>query len=298
MAVNMEPGTTVGGRYRLLSVLGTGGMGTVFVAETTAGERVALKTLNPQFSESPEIRSRFEREAQATGFLNHPHVVSVGELGSTEDGTLYLVMELVTGESVARILVRGAIHPRRALILLRQTLLGLGHAHQHGLIHRDLKPDNLMVTSIGEPGREYDHVRILDFGLVKILADVAQMFGSETLTRTGAVFGTPEYMAPEQALGRRVDLRADLYALGVVLYEMLMGAPPFQSDDPIQLLRMQVSMPPPELPDTPWATPELRSILARSMAKDADARFSSASEMITAVDEAFLSLNHVANPAG
>lgn len=299
-AAESRIGQVLGGRYTLQSVLGIGGMGAVYAADDAeAGGQVAIKTLLPGLSESPEIRGRFEREADAAAFLHHPHLVEVHELGAADDGTLFLAMEHVAGESLADVIDAGPLHPRRALVIARQTLLGLDYAHQYGLVHRDLKPGNIMVSRRGDPGGERDHVKLLDFGVVKILADTANLFGWEKLTQTGVTFGTPTYMPPEQALGRPIDGRADLYSLGVVLFEMLTGRPPFSSEDSMKLLRMHISQPPPTLAsicgDAPWCTDEVQSLVDRALTKRRDDRHADARAMTAALASAFASIDHVPN---
>jgi serine/threonine-protein kinase len=218
------------------------------------------------------------------------------DLGVVDDGMLYLVMERVIGESVDALLHRGPIGVRRTLVLTAQVLDALAHAHGRGLIHRDLKPSNVMIATVGEPGSEREQVKLLDFGLVKLVGEAADEVGGESLTRTGVVFGTPEYMAPEQALGRAVDARTDLYALGVLLYEMLTGRTPFASRDPTELMRMHVSHAPPPLPDTPWHTPAIDDLVMRALRKRPDDRFSDAAAMKAALESAFVSIDHL--PAG
>ena len=286
------------GRYRLVELLGVGGMGSVYRAEELGtGRAAAVKTLLPELVDYPEIRRRFEREGETAGFLQHPNIVEVYEMGQSDDGRLYLAMELVRGESVADLLEEGPLHPRRALVIARQTLLGLGHAHQLGLVHRDLKPDNIMVERAGQPGREFDRIKLLDFGVVKLLSDAAGVFGWEKLTQTGVVCGTPRYMAPEQALGRAVDARADLYALGIIVFEMLVGRAPFDSDEAVELLRMHVSRPPPPLAEAAgrasWCTDALCRLVDRALAKQPGERPVDARRMIEALDEAFVSLDHL-----
>ena len=291
-------GQVLGGRYRLRSVVGVGGMGAVYAADdVTTGRPVAIKTLLPELDNASEIRRRFEREAATSGFLQHPNIVEVYEMSAAGDGTLYLAMELVRGTSVAGLLADGAIHPRRVLVIARQTLLGLGYAHQHGLVHRDLKPENIMVARRGDPGHEYDHVKLLDFGLVKVLGDAAGGLGWEKLTRTGMTFGTPRYMPPEQALGRPVDARADLYSLGVILFETLTGRPPFDSDEAMSLLRLHISQPPPSLGSisggAAWCTDAVQALVSRALAKQPEQRHADARAMLAALDAAFVSIDHV-----
>jgi serine/threonine-protein kinase len=207
------------------------------------------------------------------------------------------VLELARGPSLADVMREGAVAPRRALVIARQVLDGLDHAHGQGLVHRDLKPENLILTRAGEPGREYELVKILDFGLVKLLDAAAAAIGGDVLTRTGITFGTPMYMAPEQALGRGVDGRADLYALGVMIFEMLTGVPPFSGKDPAALLRAHVGTPPPRLAavaaGAPWVTPAIEALIGGALVKKPDDRFPTAAVMRAALDDAFLSLQRL-----
>ena len=201
---------------------------------------------------------------------------------------------------MADLIEAGELTARRSLVIARQVLEALAHAHARGMIHRDIKPENLMLVTVGEPGRAYERVKLLDFGLVKLFGEAAGEIGGDKLTQTGLVFGTPAYMAPEQALGRGVDGRADLYAVGIVLFEMLIGRKPFRSPDVLTLLRMQASAPPPTLASVAagraWCTPELEALVGRALIKRADARFATAEAMIAALDAAFVSLDHL--PAG
>ena len=294
-------GQTLDGRHRIEAILGRGGMGTVYAAiHLESGRRVAVKTLLPELNESPEIRRRFEREARAAGFLQHPNLVEVYEMGAAPDGTLYLIMELVEGVSVGDALdLECTIHPRRTLVIARQVLLGLGHAHPLGLVHRDLKPDNIMLARAGGSGAEYEQVKLLDFGVVQLLSDAAGVFGTEQLTRTGVTFGTPAYMAPEQALGRDVDTRADLYSLGIILFEMLTGRRPFESDESLALLRMHIGHPPPSLaavaPGAGFCTDAMERLIARALAKMPGERYADTREMAAALEDAFLSIDHLPN---
>ncbi len=291
-------GRMVTGCYRILSVIGRGAMGAVYEAEhVSSGKRVAVKAMLPEMKQTREGAGRFEREARAASFLSHPHIVEVFALDTLDHDTQVLVMELVRGVSVRDLIDAGPIAARRALVIARQTLQGLRHAHTHGVIHRDLKPDNIMVSRAGEPGSEYDWVKLLDFGVVKLDGIAAAEFGEDKLTRTGVVCGTPAYMAPEQALGRPVDARIDLYSLSVILFEMLTKRTPFESDDPMELLRMHVSEPPPALAEAagaqPWCTAELESLLAEGLEKRPEYRFADARAMVAALDAAFLSLDHL-----
>ena len=292
----LASGTLVGERWRAEAPLGAGGMSAVWRGvDTSSGRAVAIKTALAELAGDPVLARRLEREAKATSFLLHPNIVEVLALDRLIDGTVALVMELIEGVLLADALVRGALDPRRALVIARQLLDALGHAHRAGIVHRDLKPENVMLARAGRPGAEYEVVKVLDFGVVKLHGIAAEVIGDEKLTRTGVVHGTPTYMAPEQALGRAVDGRADLYAIGVMLFEMLVGRPPFESDEPVKLLRMHVGAPPASLAlatrGAAWVTPELEVLVGGALAKRPDARFADAAAMTAALDGAFLSLD-------
>ncbi|HSN25258.1 MAG TPA: serine/threonine-protein kinase [Kofleriaceae bacterium] len=178
-------------------------------------------------------------------------------------------------------------------MIARQILEGVGHAHAQGLVHRDLKPDNIMLVDMGG----WERAKIVDFGVVKLVGDAEAAMGGAKLTTTGLVFGTPAYMAPEQALGKQIDARADLYAVATILFEMLTGRVPFDHPEPMQQMRMQVKAPPPRLDmlakGAPWCTPELVMFVDGGLTKNPDHRFASAQAMIAALDLAFVSLDHV-----
>ena len=293
-------GRTIAGRYRIQRLLGRGGIGAVYEAvQLQTGNLLAIKVLLPGRANAHQLTERFKREAKAASILDHPNIIEVLDLVA-EDDELYLVMELLRGQSVGTELHAGALQPRRTLVIARQVLEALAYAHGNGMVHRDLKPDNIMVVTVGEPGREYERVKLLDFGLVKLVGDAARELGNDKLTQTGIVFGTPAYMAPEQALGRAVDGRTDLYSLGIAIFEMLTGRTPFRSPDPVTLTRMQVSAPAPTLATVafgrPWCTPEMEALIARALAKQPADRYADAAEMTAALDLAFSSLDHL--PAG
>jgi serine/threonine protein kinase len=293
-AVNPD-GRVVAERYRLRTLIGQGGMGAVYEAECIdTGELVAMKTLLPDAPEAARVAERFHREAHAATLLDHPNIVKVFDLVA-EDNTLFLVMELLRGKPLGEIIEAGAIAPRRTLVLVRQVLDALAHAHARGVIHRDLKPDNIMVVTVGDAERERELVKLLDFGLLKLVGDAA--FGADKLTHTGIVTGTPTYIAPEQVLGRPIDAKIDLYSLGVILFEMLTGRPPYRSPDPQTLMRMHVSAPLPTiasaLPGRPWCTSALEYFVARALVKHPELRFRDAAEMMQALDAAFVSLDHL-----
>jgi len=232
-------GTVVDGRYRLETTLGRGGMGLVFRATHVGLRRqVAVKILHPSLAASPDVRSRFEREALAVGKVDHPNCVATYDVGRLADGSLYLAMELLEGRSLADVLEQeGQLAPGRTLHILTHILRGLASIHNAGLIHRDIKPENIFLIRLGE---DMDFAKILDFGIAKPMSGELSDDGVR-LTQAGMAFGTPIYMAPEQALGNKMDGRADLYAAAVMAYEMLAGQPPFYSDDKLEVMSMHTA---------------------------------------------------------
>jgi serine/threonine-protein kinase len=290
----LAPGQVVADRYRVMSLLGEGGMGVVYRAEHVHMRKVlALKVLHPDVCNVPQVVARFEREAVAAARIDHPHVTAAKDFGRLQDGSFFLVLEYVAGRSLRQVLEAGPVQPERALHILRGIVSAVGSAHAHGVVHRDLKPENVMlVDRDGDP----DFVKVLDFGVAKLdpLAHAAPESGVQPLTRLGAIIGTPDYMAPEQALGQSVDARADLYALGVILFEMIAGERPFRGGV-LTVLRDRVMAPAPELPARPTAPvdPGLQAIVRKLMALSADERFQTATELEAALD----SLTARATPA-
>jgi serine/threonine-protein kinase len=280
-------GQVVADRYKVLGKIGRGGMGSIYEAEhTLTGKRFAIKTLLPGLDRVDEIARRFEREARASSVLNHPNVIAVMDFGRLDDGGLYLAMEYVRGRPLGDLIEEGGVSQPRAFAIARQVVEALAHAHAHGVIHRDLKPDNVMVVEDDDEG---DRVKLLDFGIAKVVGDAAEQVGGDKLTVAGIAFGTPDYMAPEQALGETVDARADLYAMGVILFELLTGRKPFVNADKMAVLRMQVAVPPPPLsiaaPGRRF-TPETEALVARALEKRRADRFASAEEMLAALEVA------------
>ena len=273
------PGTLIDGRYLVTGTLGEGGMGRVYRATHVLMDKpVALKVIHAELAHIEDVTRRFEREAKSSSRLTDPHCITVTDFGRTGDGTLFLVMELLDGESLdARLEREGALPVKKALLVAAQILQGLGHAHAQGVVHRDLKPENVFLTTHGE---ETDFVKILDFGIAKVMSGSEK---GESLTRTGVVFGTPKYLSPEQALGDKVDSRADLYAVGVILWEMLAGKPPFQADSAVDLMSMHLTEPPPTLAALGRFPRGLQKIVDRAMAKRPADRFATAEEFIAAI---------------
>ncbi len=279
-------GQTLSGRFRLDSLIGHGAMGAVFKAHHLGLHKdVALKILHRELTANDEMVARFDREAAAASRLDHPNCVRTMDFGSTDDGRRYLVMEYLEGSDLADI-VTGPMPPFRVVDLIRQVLEGLAHAHAQGLVHRDIKQENIFLIG-GETG---DHIKLLDFGIAK----VSYGAGAAQLTQAGIIFGTPHYMSPEQARGEKTDARSDLYSLGVVMHSMLSGVLPFEGEDPVALLRSQISQDPPKLPDS--VPGSLRHFVMQLMAKNPDDRFADAPEAVAALRRAASPTERSATP--
>jgi eukaryotic-like serine/threonine-protein kinase len=281
-------GTTLGGRYLIERLLGEGGMGAVYQAEHThMHKRLAVKVLHPEMSRLPEVVARFEREAMAAAHIEHPNVAAATDFGKLDDGSFFLVLEYVEGKSLRDAIGAGPLDLGRALHIARQIASALARAHGLGIVHRDLKPENVML--VAREG-DADVVKVLDFGIAKVPVGTlggVQKTPGQALTQLGMVYGTPEYMAPEQALGQAVDARADLYALGVILFEMLSGVRPYDHESKVTLLGMHVTAPIPKVADRVPAVsvpPEIDALVAKLLAKEATARFADAKELIDAID--------------
>ncbi|HWM36563.1 MAG TPA: protein kinase [Streptomyces sp.] len=261
------------GRYRFSHRLGRGGMAEVFAAEDLRlGRTVAVKLLRSDLAEDPVSKARFTREAQSVAGLNHHSVVAVYDSGEETIGgsiTPYIVMEMVEGRTIRDLLLNAeAPPPDQALIIVSGVLEALAYSHQHGIVHRDIKPANVIITNTGA-------VKVMDFGIARALHGA-----SNTMTQTGMVMGTPQYLSPEQALGKTVDIRSDLYATGCLIYELLTLRPPFIGETPLSVVYQHVqdeAAPPSEVSDV--VPPELDGLVMRALAKDPDDRFQSAEEM-------------------
>ncbi|MCI0384779.1 protein kinase [Streptomyces sp. CNQ085] len=261
------------GRYRLTHRLGRGGMAEVFAAEDVRlGRTVAVKLLRADLAEDPISKARFTREAQSVAGLNHHAVVAVYDSGEDVVGgntVPYIVMELVEGRTIRDLLLNAdAPPPEQALIIISGVLEALAYSHQHGIVHRDIKPANVIITGNGA-------VKVMDFGIARALHGA-----STTMTQTGMVMGTPQYLSPEQALGRTVDARSDLYATGCMLYELLALRPPFTGETPLSVVYQHVQdepVQPSRVNDS--VPPELDGLVMRALAKDPDDRFQTAEEM-------------------
>jgi serine/threonine protein kinase len=272
-------GRMIADRYLVEARLGRGGMGALYRAhDTTLDRRVAVKVLNPALVAEPTVAQRFDREALAISRLDHPNVVRVFDAGAMPDGGKFIVMQLLEGRELREVIAEGPLTPARAVDFAVQVLRALEHAHRRGLVHRDLKPENVFIV-VDDDGREI--VKLVDFGIVKLLSG-----DDQKLTRAGLVFGTPRYMSPEQVAGGKIDERTDLYAVGVVLFEMLTGAPPFDADQAGMLMRMHVLSDVPPLPES--VPSDVRAVVLRLLEKTPTDRFASAREVLDALAAASL----------
>jgi eukaryotic-like serine/threonine-protein kinase len=266
-------GTVIGGQYRVDRILGEGGMGTVYaVTHTKLNKRFALKLLKKDLARDPETRARFLLEAQAAGQIIHPNVVEITDYSSLPDGSAYLVMEYLDGQPLARMIkLGGAIPALRAVSIVRDIASALQAAHELGIVHRDLKPDNVFVIQ----HREREIAKILDFGVAKVA-------GSAKLTRTGMVFGTPHYMSPEQASGGVIDGRTDVYALGVIMYEMFTGRVPFEADTYMGVLTkhmFEAPIPPSQISGSARELGALEDVTLKALAKRPEDRYASMTDL-------------------
>lgn len=290
----MSEGNLVGevldGRYKVLEAVAEGAMGVVYRAERVKlGRIVAIKILHDELPAELASRKRFEIEAMAMAKLEHPHCAAVLDVG-VHDEKPFVVMDFVSGQNLKELIAQGPLPIPRAVEIVRQTLSGLAHAHEHDIIHRDIKPANIVLSQKAGLG---DHVKILDFGLARFNAEASNL-------TTGIVVGTPSYMAPEQIRGSQIDRRADIYAVGILLFELLTGQKPFLSakDDPVEVCSMHLKKPPPTLaealPGTDFGV--LEEIVAKALAKKPDDRYATAEEMAAALSAA-IGRAHVLTPA-
>jgi serine/threonine-protein kinase len=278
-------GRIINDRFTISALIARGGMGKVYRAEQAPLGRVcALKVLNPNYQgdKDPEFHKRFFLEASIASKLTHPNTVTIFDYGRTDDDIYYMAMEYLEGVTLHRAIREAGHFPEdRAAHVARQVCRALREAHALGVIHRDLKPANVFLVRHGD---ETDFVKVLDFGLVKNVSGV----GAEELTRTGLFMGSPKYMAPEQIRGEKVDARTDVYALGVILYQMLTGKVPFDRPNSVNILMAHVNEPPPPMrtmnPNIELSA-AMEEIVARCLAKDPDARFRSMDDVLAALKQ-------------
>lgn len=279
----MQPGDLFEGRYQIEAEVGRGAFGIVYrVTDNTNGESLALKVLLPWASQDRELRHRLEREAKLASQLNHPHAIRIDRVAVTAAGQVYVVMEFLQGRVLSRVLEdHETFPPERVTDIARQVLDALAAAHELGVVHRDLKPQNIFLCP-GPGGR--DRVKVFDFGIAKVIstADGGGLQETTKLTVRGGVLGTPVYMSPEQCRGEELTGASDMYSLGVVLYEMLTGRPPFDDPNPVQVMIMHNSRPVPPLPAALRDTPLGQAVL-RALARQPAERFARASEFAAAL---------------
>jgi serine/threonine protein kinase len=275
-------GTVLDGRYQMLERLGEGGMGVVYKARQTSIDRtLALKMLNPQMAQDPTWVQRFYNEAKACSRLQHPNTIRMYDFGQTSDGRLFMTMEFLDGISLRAAIDQGPMSGERVAKIIIQCCASLAEAHSLGIIHRDIKPDNVfLLTHAGAA----DYVKLLDFSVAKLLQE-----GDRMHTQAGMVFGTPQYMSPEQGRGLPLDARSDLYALGILAFEMLTGNVPFHDDNPMTVIQMHLRS---ELPPMPASVPHsVQQLVRRATEKEASRRYQSAGEMMQYAQQAFAELS-------
>ena len=277
-------GTVLAGRYEVIKKLGEGGMGTVYVGKhTTIGKKSAIKVLSSEFAHKKDLVDRFLQEAKAASMISQENVVEITDFGDTPDGSVFFVMEFLAGEDLSdTVKDNGPMSWDRVKPIMLQICSALQAAHDAGIIHRDMKPENCFRI---KRGTNEDFIKVLDFGIAKVTSEEGEG-GGKGLTRTGMIFGTPEYMSPEQAQGQKVDHRVDVYAAGVIMYELLTGRVPFTADTFMGILTKHMF----EIPEAPSAVmpelqvpPEAENIILKAMQKDRDYRFQSMSEMAEAI---------------
>ncbi len=282
-------GTVVSGRYRIVDLIATGGMGAVYLGEHVhMHKRIAVKILHPEVDDQPEIVARFEREAVVGAHVRHPNVASATDFGKLDDGAYFLVLDYIEGRNLGEVIRDGPMPAARVVRIAKQIAGGLAAAHELGIVHRDVKPRNIMLDAHMVP-------KLIDFGFAKMSADKLPLTASRgegrpasRLTGVGVILGTINYLAPESAHGMdAVDERADLYALGVIMYEMLAGKHPFASKDPIEVFNHhRMTPPPPFAVYAPGVTvpPELDVIVRKLLEKDPYDRYQTAKELVDALE--------------
>ena len=281
------------GNYEVTKKIGAGGMGAVYLAKhTLIGRQAAIKVLLPELSHKQEIVNRFFNEAKSATAIKHPGIVEIYDFGYAEDGSAYIVMEFLDGESLdMRIRKLGRLPALFAVDITRQVASGLSAAHEQSIIHRDLKPDNIFL--VPDPVSRGERTKILDFGIAKLVAE-----GPASMTRTGTILGTPAYMSPEQCRGAgHVDHRADLYSQGCILYQMLCGCLPFEGEGAGEILAAHIHVQPrPAREIEPTLAPELEALVMRLLAKNPDDRFATAADLMAALEA--LPFHMFGEPAG
>ena len=297
-------GTVISGRYRIVELLAMGGVGAVYLGEhLRMHKRVAIKVLHPDSQSLPDLPARFEREAVAGAHIQHANVAAATDFGELDDGAFFLVLEYVSGTTLREVIKRGPMPVGRAVGIIKQLAAALGATHAMGIVHRDVKPRNVMLIE-----GERDVVKLIDFGLAKLdLKQVSSVaagrasISDHLITGTGVVFGTFAYLAPEGSAGiDTVDARADLYAVGLVFYEMLSGKHPFDTTDPVELIRRHHKVqPPPIAQRTPgvMVPPAVEAVVMRLLEKKPEARYQTAEALVAALEAAWDGGSHTPMPS-
>jgi serine/threonine-protein kinase len=281
-------GKVIDGRYEIQARVGEGGMGVVYKSRQISIDRIiALKMLNQQMAGDPTWVQRFYNEAKACSRLQHPNTIRMFDFGQTSDGRLFMTMEFLDGISLRAALQSGPLAPQRVVKILIQCCASLAEAHSIGIIHRDIKPDNVFLLNMaGTP----DFVKLLDFSVAKLLE------GDRMKTQAGVVFGTPQYMSPEQGRGLPLDARSDLYALGILAFEMLTGTVPFNDDNPMTVIHMHLHGTVPAMSDR--VPPSVQQIVRRALEKDPSRRYQSAGEMMQHCQQVFAEVSQAGMSIG
>jgi serine/threonine-protein kinase len=289
-------GSIIQGRYRVIDQLGEGGMGVVYTAEHVEIEKkVALKVLRDDFSKRPEVVERFRQEARAASRIGHENIVDVTDFGQLRDGGVYFVMEYLKGMSLSEIIQGSPVDLERAVPIVMQIARALKAAHSLGIVHRDLKPENIFLT---KREAKDDFVKILDFGIAKISDRDSD---GERLTKTGMIFGTPEYMSPEQAAGKHLDHRVDVYALGCIMFELFTGNVPFDGESFMAVLTQHMFEPIPDLAQIttdPRITEPVRSVVYKAMSKEVRDRYQDMSELEHDLERAISDSGYIVDHPG
>jgi eukaryotic-like serine/threonine-protein kinase len=267
-------GQVLDGRYKIEKVLGEGGMGIVYKAvHTSLGKPLAIKVLRPEVSKNEEIVMRFKQEAQSASQIGNPHIIDISDFGTLADGSTYFAMEFLGGRSLTAALTETRFTTERTIHVIKQLANALGAAHEIGIVHRDMKPDNVQLL---DRGSHKDFVKVLDFGIAKVGGSTSK------LTQAGQVFGTPHYMSPEQCAGTNVDHRTDIYAVGVILYELATGSVPFDADNLMGILTKhlyETPIAPHELAPPVDVPPALEAVILKCLQKKPEHRYQSMAEL-------------------
>jgi len=286
------------GEFTVVDRIGSGGMGSVYKAEQPSMNRmVAIKVLHPRFVTRDDLVARFRREARAMSQLSHPNTARVYKYGALDDGSVYFVMDYLEGRNLAaEVRENGPMEPQRAVRIMAQVCGALEEAHKAGIVHRDLKPENVFLTS---QGGTTDFPKVLDFGLAK-MSEKQMGNGSMMFTQQGMVFGTPEFMSPEQAQGEALDNRSDIYSLALILYELITGKLPFDAKTPLDIMKAHVREAPiplsERIPGRPF-WPELEAVISQALAKEPADRFESAAQFGEALLKCLTKVPQSSGPA-